>query len=94
MKVTSKGQVTIPKAIRDEFGLLPGTEVEFVEKGGEIRVQKVEGSRSRGREIVEHMQRPGAGGDIRLTTEEIMRMTRGEDWGTGRLEEDEHGDAG
>jgi AbrB family looped-hinge helix DNA binding protein len=93
MKVTSKGQVTIPKAIRDEFGLLPGTEVEFVRKGGDVRVQKVEGSKSRGREIVEHMQRPGAGGDNRLTTEEIMRMTRGEDWGTGRLEEDESGDA-
>jgi AbrB family looped-hinge helix DNA binding protein len=94
MRVTSKGQVTIPKAIREEFGLMPGTEVEFVEKGGAIQVRKVEGgSKSRGREIVEHLQRPGAGGDIHLTTEEIMRMTRGEDWGTGRLEEDESGDA-
>jgi AbrB family looped-hinge helix DNA binding protein len=94
VKITSKGQVTIPKEIRDEFGLLPGTEVEFVSNEGEIRVQRVEGSRNRGREIVEHLQRPGAGGDIRLTTEEIMRMTRGEDWGTGRLEEDEGGHAG
>jgi AbrB family looped-hinge helix DNA binding protein len=93
VRVTRKGQVTIPKAIREEFGLMPGTEVEFVTRGSEVMVQKVEGSKSRGREIVEHMQRPGAGGDIRLTTEEIMRMTRGEDWGTGRLEEDESGDA-
>ena len=43
MRVTSKGQVTIPKAIRDEYGLLPGTEVEFVENGGEIRVREGRG---------------------------------------------------
>ncbi len=29
MQITSKGQVTIPKEIRDEFGLLPHTEIEF-----------------------------------------------------------------
>lgn len=94
MKVTSKGQVTIPKTIRDEFGLLPGTEVEFVKEGGEVRVRKVTGhARGRGRQVVEHMQRAGAGGKYRLTTEEVMRLTRGEDWGTGRLEEGD-GDPG
>lgn len=86
MKITSKGQVTIPKRIRDEFGLLPGTEVEFVPNGDEVKVQKVNGDRTRGREIVEHL-RQASGGDIPLSTEEIMRMTRGEDWGTGSLEE-------
>ncbi|MGN6201050.1 MAG: AbrB/MazE/SpoVT family DNA-binding domain-containing protein [Solirubrobacterales bacterium] len=86
MKITSKGQVTIPKEIREEFGLLPGTEVEFVPEGGEVKVRKVEGDLTRGREIVEHL-RQANGGDIPLTTEEIMRMTRGEDWRTGRLEE-------
>lgn len=30
-KVTSKGQVTIPKAIREELGISPGDEIEFVE---------------------------------------------------------------
>ncbi len=86
MRVTSKGQVTIPKQIRDEFGLLPGTEVEFVEAGGEVRVRKMQGGRNRGQEIVRHLRR-ARGGDIRMTTEEVMRLTRGEDWGTGRLEE-------
>lgn len=86
MKITSKGQVTIPKEIRDQFGLLPGTEVEFVPEGGEVKVRKVKGDLTRGREIVEHLQQAN-GGDIPLTTEEIMRMTRGEDWGTGHLEE-------
>jgi AbrB family looped-hinge helix DNA binding protein len=88
MRVTSKGQVTIPKAIRDEFGLLPGSEVEFVAEDGQIKVRRLDGSRNRGREIVNHLRR-ASGGDIKMSTEEIMRLTRGEDWGTGRLEEGE-----
>ena len=88
MKITSKGQVTIPKEIRDRHGLLPGTEVEFVTKGGAVTVRKLEGGRTRGQEIVEHLKRAG-GGDIKMSTEEIMRLTRGENWGTGRLEEDD-----
>ena len=86
MKITSKGQVTIPKELRDELGFLPGTEVEFFEDGSEIRIRKLPGGRNRGRQIVEHLRNAG-GGKYRLTTEEIMRMTRGEDWGSGHLEE-------
>jgi AbrB family looped-hinge helix DNA binding protein len=85
MKITSKGQVTIPKEIRDRLGLLPGTEVEFIEEKGEARVRKAPGGRSRGEEFVEHLHKAGAG--ITMSTEEIMRLTRGEDWGTGTLEE-------
>lgn len=88
MRITSKGQVTIPKEIRDEFGLLPGTEVEFIADAGQVRVRKLEGGRDRGQEIVDRLRR-ASGGDIHLSTEEIMRMTRGEDWGSGHLEEDE-----
>jgi len=88
MRVTSKGQVTIPKEIRDKFGLLPGTEVEFVADAGQVKVRKLEGGYDRGQQIVDRLRR-ASGGDIPLSTEEIMRMTRGEDWGTGHLEEDE-----
>jgi len=88
MKITSKGQVTIPKEIRDGFGFMPGTEVEFIEDNGEIRIRKAAGGSNRGKEIVDHLRR-ASGGTNRLTTEEIMRMTRGEDWGTGSLEEDD-----
>ena len=88
MKITSKGQVTIPKEIRDEFGLLPGTEVEFVAEAGQVTVRRLKGGRTRGKEIVDRL-RQASGGDINLSTEEIMRMTRGEDWGAGHLEEDE-----
>jgi AbrB family looped-hinge helix DNA binding protein len=87
MRITSKGQVTIPKELRDGFGLLPGTEVEFVADDDGIRVRRVPGNLNRGREIAEHL-RNAHGGDIPMSTEEIMRLTRGEDWGTGRLEED------
>ena len=34
--VTSKGQVTIPKAIRDQLGLEPGDRLRFIERDGEI----------------------------------------------------------
>jgi AbrB family looped-hinge helix DNA binding protein len=77
MRVTSKGQVTIPKEIRDDFGLLPGTEIEFVRDGDDIRVRKLPGGRSRGDEIVERLRR-ASGGDIPLSTDEIMALTRGE----------------
>src|SRR5438552_1922062 len=36
MKITSKGQVTIPLPIRHRFGLQPGTEVEFVAENGKV----------------------------------------------------------
>jgi AbrB family looped-hinge helix DNA binding protein len=86
MRITSKGQVTIPKELRDELGFLPGTEVEFRQEGSELRVRRTPGTRRRGEELIEHLHR--AGENFTMTTEEIMRLTRGEDWGTGRLEED------
>jgi antitoxin PrlF len=39
--VTSKGQVTIPKALRDRFGIEPGTEVDFAAAEDGIRLRKV-----------------------------------------------------
>ena len=40
-RVTSKGQVTIPKKMRDDLGLRPGDEIEFVLENGSYRVRKV-----------------------------------------------------
>ena len=40
-KVTSKGQITIPKDVREQLGLRPGDHVEFVRDNGNFRVQKV-----------------------------------------------------
>ena len=38
--VTSKGQITIPKEIRDELGLVRGDEIEFVRRDGVIQITK------------------------------------------------------
>jgi antitoxin PrlF len=81
MKITSKGQVTIPKEIREAFGLLPGTEVEFVPAESEIRVRKAVGGHRRGEEVVAHLRE--AGKNYTMTTDEVMRLTRGENWGQG-----------
>ena len=40
-RLTSKGQVTIPKAVREGLGLRTGDEVEFVAEGGAYRLRKV-----------------------------------------------------
>jgi AbrB family looped-hinge helix DNA binding protein len=39
-KLTSKGQVTLPKELREQLGLRPGDEIEFVQVQGEFRVRK------------------------------------------------------
>lgn len=40
MTLTTKGQVTIPKNLRDKYGLDEHTEIEFVDEGGSIRIIK------------------------------------------------------
>lgn len=77
MRITSKGQVTIPKTVREEAGLLPGTEVDFTIEGGEVRVRRSPNQRRRGEELVERLR--GARSDFTMTTDEIMALTRGED---------------
>lgn len=79
MRITSKGQVTIPHAIREQAGLLPETEVEFVLEGEAVKIVKVRGSGrpSRGARAVDRLRR-GAG-NVSMSTEEIMALTRGEE---------------
>ena len=75
MKITTKGQVTIPQAIRERHGFLPGTEVRFVDDGETVRVVKADGEYRRGRDIVDRMR---GRADTRMTTDQIMALTRGE----------------
>ena len=72
MRVTSKGQVTIPQAIRDELGIQPGTEVGFEIDGEAIRIVKTAESR-RGHTLVERLRASGHG---RMSTDEILALTR------------------
>ncbi|HEY8367813.1 MAG TPA: AbrB/MazE/SpoVT family DNA-binding domain-containing protein [Thermodesulfobacteriota bacterium] len=75
MRVTAKGQVTIPQAIREQVGLLPDTEVQFEVVGDVVQIRKVRGARTRGRAIVDRLRGKATAG---LTTDEIMALTRGE----------------
>ena len=78
MQVTSKGQVTIPQDIRNQLGLLPHTEVEFELAGDHARIRKARhagGESTRGRLVLEALRGTG---DVRMSTDEIMALTRGE----------------
>ena len=77
MRITTKGQVTIPQAIRERLGLLPYSEVEFDVVGDSVRIRKKRGSKSRGQKLLELMRRakPKPG----LTTDQLMALTRGDD---------------
>lgn len=76
MRITSKGQVTIPLEIREKLGFLPNTEVEFSIDRNAVRVTKAAraAKRSRGLEIVEHMRGRARSG---MSTDAIMRLLRG-----------------
>ncbi|MBN1865750.1 AbrB/MazE/SpoVT family DNA-binding domain-containing protein [Candidatus Sumerlaeota bacterium] len=74
MRVTTKGQVTIPRDVRERLAILPGTEVEFVVEGKTARVVPTKRSQGRGRKIVERLRGRGT---VRMTTDEIMALTRG-----------------
>ena len=39
-RITSKGQVTVPKEVRERLGLRPGDELEFIEENGVYRLRK------------------------------------------------------
>jgi AbrB family looped-hinge helix DNA binding protein len=79
MRITSKGQVTIPQRIREAAGFLPNTEVDFELDGEIVRIVKAERARklTRGQLAVELLRH--ARGQTHWTTDEILAMTRGED---------------
>ena len=74
MRITNKGQVTIPLEIRRASGLLPNTEVEFEIKGRTVLMRKAARQQRRGEKIVQHLRGRGT---IRMSTAEIMALTRG-----------------
>lgn len=74
MRVTSKGQVTIPHELREQFGVLPGTEVEFKMTEDGILIKKVKSTKSFGNKLINHMRGLS---DKKMTTDEIMTLTRG-----------------
>jgi antitoxin PrlF len=82
MRVTEKGQVTIPKKLRDRAGIGPGSEVEFFVDGETVTLRKATSRKkpgiSRGEKIVAGL-RGTATANKHLSTDEIMKLLRGDD---------------
>jgi len=75
MRITSKGQVTIPADIRERAGLLPHTEVDFEFDGRSVRIVRAKpGKRAgRGARVIAHLRDRG---DVAMSTDAIMALTR------------------
>jgi AbrB family looped-hinge helix DNA binding protein len=75
MRITSKGQVTIPAAIREQAGLLPHTEVNFEFDGKIVRVVRAKRDKRQGRgaRVVARLR---GRGDVAMSTDAIMALTR------------------
>ncbi|QEI43613.1 hypothetical protein BMF77_04233 [Dolichospermum sp. UHCC 0315A] len=73
MRITSKGQVTIPVEIREQLGLTPNTEVEFEIIGDAVYVKKTKAKSTPGKTLIEMMRGKAT---VKMTTDEIMALTR------------------
>ena len=71
MRLTTKSQVTIPLDIRRALGIGPGSEVDFQldEDGARLVVDR--------RQVAGEIERIRGAGDLELTTDEILALTRG-----------------
>ena len=74
MRVTTKGQVTIPQHIREKLGITPAVEVDFIEEKDRIYLVK-----GKEKNIQTRKFRSLRGtANVKMTTDEIMALTRGD----------------
>ncbi len=71
MRITEKGQITIPVEIRKRLGLRPHTEVEFAVAGRTVILKKARGDR--GKRLIAAMRGRAS---RKMSTDEIMALTR------------------
>lgn len=76
MRVTSKGQVEIPRDIRHRLGIASQSEVEFVVEGNTVVLRKAQGEPTRIKLLVETLRGRAT---VKIPTDEIMALTRGEE---------------
>ena len=74
MRVTIKGQVTIPQEIREKLGISPAVEIDFVEENDRIYLVKKTG----GPQKTHKFRKLRGIANIKMTTDEIMALTRGD----------------
>jgi AbrB family looped-hinge helix DNA binding protein len=77
MRITSKGQATIPQEIREQCGLLPHTQVRFVVEDGRVLIEKEPAEGSPGNEGLQRLRRARL--RIRLSTDELLALSRAEE---------------
>lgn len=76
MRITQKGQVTIPQDVRSRLGLLPYTEVEFEIAGDHARIRKAARGAEAGNRASKAVEALWGAADTRMSTDEIMALTR------------------
>ncbi|MBN1961067.1 MAG: AbrB/MazE/SpoVT family DNA-binding domain-containing protein [Deltaproteobacteria bacterium] len=75
MRITAKGQVTIPLHIREQLRLQPDTEVVFAIDGNAVRITRAkQQSNKRGKQLLKRLR---GSASTNMTTEQIMALTRG-----------------
>ena len=77
MRVTSKGQVTIPIEIRERCGIGPHTEVQFVVENGRVFLEPKTSNPSRGQEAIDRLKQARL--RTRLSTDQLLALTRGDE---------------
>ena len=73
MKISTKGQITIPQEFREKLRLFPECEIEFVLDGDLLIIRKVKDKKTRGRSLIERMKNKS---EVKMTTDEILKLTR------------------
>lgn len=71
MRVTSKGQVTIPRNVREILGISAETEVDFKEENGKFYIVKIDEPQTTG-----SFQKFRGIATASMSTDEIMSLTR------------------
>ena len=72
MRVTTKGQVTIPQHIREKLGITPTTEIDFVEENDRVYIAKRKSAVSQRKRF----SRLRGVATVQMTTDEILALTR------------------
>ena len=74
MRVTIKGQVTIPQEIREKLGITPAVEVDFIEEKGRVYLVKSKGNPKK----TNKFSKLRGIANVKMTTDEIMALARGD----------------
>jgi len=79
MRLNSKGQVTIPAALRAKFGLHEGDEVDVIEESGVLRIVRAAEAETHGGRLVRRLRGSATSRDVAgMTTDQLMELLHGE----------------